>query len=182
MNDDIPVWYSTPRWNPPPEAELGPLPARSHKSLWRQYRFQWCYLIPAFVLFAVLLVVFAANGGSSGGGGGGDLGGVILTRRQYLLESEGTAEDWHKNIYEALLEATKRADKAERRRRSKGQSAPMIQPFTQLDVRQYRGAGIQAAADIAAPLGWTVDWKRTESGTTSLYFLRTDPLGDPVLS
>ncbi|MFE0463528.1 hypothetical protein ACFW1A_30180 [Kitasatospora sp. NPDC058965] len=179
----------------PTGSEAGPLPPRSRSGLWWQFWFQWLYLLVGSVLIlavvGLLLWASSAGGGDVGGvggGGGGQIkigGYVVLTRRQYRLERDGSREAWVRRVREALREGSERADrkraaqamnraKAEARAAAKGkqlQPAPVLPDLLELTPPVYRGAGLGVVEELAAPLGWELDWRRTRASKLQTAYL-----------
>ncbi|MCB5163780.1 hypothetical protein LG634_02840 [Streptomyces bambusae] len=104
---------------------------------------------------AVAAVLAAVGGGAGGvgpaggaGGGSGDpYGGdsLFLKRRQYLLELNGTAQEWTCRADSVLRAAVRRYHEGS----------------VTLPVTVYRGIGVKGVAALAEPLGWRVDFGRT---------------------
>ncbi|GAA2789250.1 hypothetical protein GCM10010441_12970 [Kitasatospora paracochleata] len=191
----------------PDESEAGPLPPRSRSGLWWQFWFQWAYLLVGSVLILAvvgLLLWASAAGGSDvgglGGGGGGSrirIGGyVVLTRRQYRLERDGGRDAWAKRVQEALREGSERADKkraAEAKSRAKAETkatakgkqlepAPVLSDQLELTPPVYRGAGFGLVEELAAPLGWELDWKRTRASKLETAYLTRRPSTGPAVA
>lgn len=182
------------------EGETAPLPPRSRRGLWLQFWFQWTYLLLGSVLLLAFVGLLLWGGGS---GGGGDLGGIgggagseiriggsmVLTRRQYRLERDGSREAWAERVRAALHQATERADKrrasrarsrakAEAKATAKGKSLPPLTAVPdrlELALPVYRGAGLGAVEQAAAPLGWELDWKRTRTAKLQTACLTRQP-------
>ncbi|MFC1403512.1 MULTISPECIES: hypothetical protein [Streptacidiphilus] len=189
----------------PDESETGPLPPRSRSGLWWQFWFQWTYLLVGSALIlgvvGLMLCASAAGGGDVGGLGGGGrgtqirIGGyVVLTRRQYRLERDGSRDDWEKRVQEALREGTEKAErkraaeaksrtKAETKAAAKGKQLkhePLLPDQLELTPPVYRGAGIGLVEELAAPHGWELDWKRTRASKLQTACLTRRPSTGPA--
>ncbi|GAB2725716.1 hypothetical protein [Kitasatospora kifunensis] len=155
------------------------MPPRSALGLRCQLYLQWIYFpLGALVVFALfLLQIAAAFGGAAaalpGGTGSQPRGtrklpvdpygdGLFLTRRQYRLERLGSSEEWRARAGIALQRAIARGEGSGRR-------------SVELPVRVYRGVGIAGVEDLAAPLGWRIDWAQSRFGMDKkVYLTATD--------
>ncbi|WP_327130013.1 hypothetical protein OG311_00115 [Streptomyces sp. NBC_01343] len=121
--------------------EYGPLPPRSVWGLRCQFYLQWIHLPVGLAVVAVASLV--ANGGGPSLFGGKSLpkdpygDSVFLSRRQYLLEPNGTPEQWQERAGFALRRAIVQGD-----------------PAISLPVSAYRGLGLEGLDELARPLGW----------------------------
>lgn len=137
--------------------EYGPLPPRSVWGLRCQFYLQWIYL-PVGLAVVVVASLFADGGGTALFGSKGlpkDPYGdsVLLSRRQYRLELNGTPEQWRE-----------RAGFALRRAIAQGSQAPAIS----LPVSAYRGLGLEGLDELAGTLGWRLHRESLRFGTVVL--------------
>ncbi|MCX5409729.1 hypothetical protein OHA37_38470 [Streptomyces sp. NBC_00335] len=137
--------------------EYGPLPPRSVWGLRCQFYLQWIYL-PVGLAVVGAASLFSVGGGpalSSGKGLPKDPYGdsVLLSRRQYRLELNGTPEQWQERAGFALRRAIAQGPQG---------------PETSLPVSAYRGLGLKGLDELAGALGWRLDRGRLRFGTVVL--------------
>ncbi|MFD7838688.1 hypothetical protein [Streptomyces sp. NPDC059761] len=137
--------------------EYGPLPPRSLWGLRCQFYLQWIYL-PVGLAVVVAASLFSMGGGPAPFGRKGlpkDPYGdsVLLSRRQYRLELNGTPEQWQERAGFALRRAIAQASQA---------------PAISLPISAYRGLGLEGLDELAGALGWRLDRERLRFGAVVL--------------
>lgn len=139
----------------------GPLPPRSVWGLRCQFHLQWIY-VPVGLAVAMVASLFAGGGGTPLFGSApkgvpkdpyGDS--VLLSRRQYQLELNGTPEQWRERAGFAL-------------RRAIAQGSQDPDGTISLPVSVYRGLGLEGLDELAGALGWRLDRERLRFGAMAL--------------
>ncbi|MCZ0982969.1 hypothetical protein O1L60_39455 [Streptomyces diastatochromogenes] len=122
---------------------------------------QWIYL-PVGLVVAIVASLFAVGGGTPLFGSArkgvpkdpyGDS--VLLSRRQYQLELNGTPEQWRERAGFAL-------------RRAIAQGSQGADETISLPVSAYRGLGLEGLDELAGALGWRLDRELLRFGSVVL--------------
>ena len=175
---------------PPTPQELLPLPPRSRFVVWCQFLTQWVYLPVGAVgalLVAVLLIVSDGAGDLPAGEDKVRLLVRARARRGFLLpwhrcrlERVGTPAEWSAHTERKLRETLAKIDKFDAKWNKPRPGEPFFQRperTVALAATHYRGTGLGALAELAAPLGWSIDWRATRAARLRTVYL-TRPAGN----
>ncbi|SEL91477.1 hypothetical protein [Streptacidiphilus jiangxiensis] len=162
--------------------ELLPLPARSRLVVWCQFLAQWFYLPIGSVIALIVIVFLVVSGGDADIPAGQEKifvdvrlrRGLVLGWNRCRLERVGTPEEWAAHTERRLHEVLRRLAKKEAKeaRLMKDRPVGSRPRVVALAAANYRGAGIGVVAQLAAPLGWSVDWPATRAAELRTVYLR----------
>jgi hypothetical protein len=169
---------------PPTLQELMPLPPRSRFGVWFQFLAQWVYLPVGAVLALGVAVLLIFSDGAGDIPGGEDKIKVVVharARRGFVLpwsrsrlERVGTPEEWRAHTDRKLRETIAKVEKLDAKFTKPRPGEPYVQRPARniaLAATHYRGAGLGVLAELAAPLGWYVNWTATRKAKLRTVYL-----------
>lgn len=175
---------------PPSPQELMPLPPRSRVVVWCQFLTQWVYLPVGAVVALLVAVLLLLSDGATDIPAGEDKiklpvrararRGFLLTWHRCRLERVGTPAEWSVHTERKLHETIAKIDKFDAKWNKPRAGEPFFQRPQRtiaLAAAHYRGTGLGVLAELAAPLGWYVDWRATRIAKLRTVYL-TRPAGN----